>query len=266
MPTLGTLSKERLSREVNDASTRLYTSARRQEAINDAQEEFADLTECWIRQATIAISCNVTEYALLSSGVLSGSTDYVRLAGQGVEYLHTSSNGYLTQLAGDDFPERAIQWQNRVSPQWRGSTTPTVAPSGWYRRTNGPDLLIGLYEPPKVGSSETAVLRVPYVARPAAMASTTVEPFTLNSSVRHDLRLYHRALPHYAAAQLLPLIGDLQGADRQLSIFMAYVERYKGQQRPRGGQAVTYATNYLQRARGGRDGDVLRTVPGWTWR
>jgi hypothetical protein len=264
MPTLGQLSKERLSRELNDVSTVLYTSARRQEAINDAVEDFADQTECWMRQATISLSCSVTEYSVLSSGVIGGSTDYVRLAAQGVEYLHASSNGRVTQMAGDDFPERPIQFQNRVSPGWRGSTTPVMTPSAWYRRADGGDLFLGLYEPPKVGSSETASLIVPYVARPEPMTSTSVEPFTLNSTVRTDLRAYHRAFPHFAASRLLGLIGDTQGAAQQLAYYQVYVERYKADRRPKGGQYVTFATNYLQRARGVPD-DANR-VPGWTWR
>ena len=266
MPTLGDLAGTRLTIELNDASTKLYTNARRQQAINDAQEEFADLTECLIRQATISLSCSVTEYTLLSSGVLTGSTDYSRLAAQGVEYLHTSSNGFVTQMAGDDFVQRPIQFQNRVSPSWRGSTTPVLTPTEWYLRPSGGDLLIGLYDPPLVTSSQTAVLLVPYVARPAPMTSTSAVPFTVNGTVRTDLQLYHRALPHFAAYKLLPLIGDVPGAQAQLQTFAGYVARFAGQQRPRGGQQVTYATNYLQRARGGSERDDLRRVPGWTWR
>jgi hypothetical protein len=130
---------------------------------------------------------------------------------------------------------------------------------------DGGGLFLGLYEPPKIGSSETAVLLVPYVARPEVMTSTSAEPFTLNSTVRTDLRTYHRAFPHYAASRLLPLIGDKEGAAQQLAYYQVYVERYKSDRRPKGGQYVTYATNYLQRARGAR-GDDVRLVPGWTWR
>ncbi len=263
MPTLGHLSKERLSVELNDVSTALFTSTRRQQAINDAQDEFADRTECLVRQMAITCSCNVTEYSLLAS--TAGSTDFSRLAKQGVEYLFTDSNGRVTQLAGDDFPERPIQVQNRTEPGWRASTTPVQMPSGWYRRQDGGDLKIGLYEPPKVGSSETAVLRVPYVVQAQPMTSTTAVPFTLNSTVRTDLQVYHKALVHYAAYRLLPLIGDTQGALTQLQLFETFVSRYDGSQRPKGGQMVTYATNYLQRARG-RGQDDWRAVPGWTWR
>lgn len=263
MPTLGQLSKVRLDVELNDRSTTLYTTEKRQLYVNDGQEEFADRTECLTRQMSVPCSCNVTEYSLLASA--TGSTDFVRFAKQGVEYLRTDSNGVVTQRAGDDFPERPIQFENRVSPGWRGSTTPVTMPSGWYRRQDGGNLVIGLYEPPSLGSSETAVLLVPYVVRAQAMASTTAVPFTLNSSVRTDLAVYHKALTHYAAYKLLPLIGDTQGSLAQLQLFETYISRYQGNDRPRGGQMVSYATNYLRRARRGT-GEDLRSTPGWYWR
>jgi hypothetical protein len=258
MPTFGELTKARLHDELNNDSTQLYTTERRQRAINDAIEEFADLTECLAEEMSVAVSCNTAQYSLVTS------TRFVRLAKQGVEYLHTSSNGYTTQLAGDDFPERPIPFQNRVEPGWRASTTPVTTPRAWYQQINGPSLTIGLFEPPKVGSSETATLLVPIVSRPVRMSDTTALPFTVNSTVRTDLYLYHKALPHYAAFKLLPLTGDKAAADAQLQVFLGYVSRYLGNQRPRGGQMVTYATNYLQRARrGNRD---VSDTPGWTWR
>lgn len=246
-----TLYKSELSVQLNNSDTSvLFTSTRRQVAIRQAEEEFADLTECLIRQSSVPCSCSVTEYALLSSGILSGSTDYSRLAKQGVEYLHTDSNGKVTQLAGDDFPERPIQWRNRHEPGWRASTTPVKHPSGYYLRTDGGNVYLGLNEPPSIGSSETAVVRVPYVAQPTPMTSSSAEPFTVGGSARTDLRTYHKALPHYAAYKLLPLIGDSQGSEQQLQKFMGYVQRYTQAQRPRGGTHVTTARSYFRDARG----------------
>ncbi|HEX7122354.1 MAG TPA: hypothetical protein VF178_08305 [Gemmatimonadaceae bacterium] len=259
------LWRTRLDVELNSVSTVLFTSTRRQQAINDAQAEFADLTECLIRQSSVTCSCNVTEYQLLSSGVLGGSTDYIRLATQGVEYLHTDSNGRLTQAAGDDFVERPIHWRNKHDASWRESTTPTQTPTGYYLRPDGGNLYIGLSEPPDVGSSEAAEIRVPYVAMPAPMSSSDAEPFTVNSSVRTDLRIYHQALPHFAAYRLLPLQGKVQEAQAQLQIFLSYVTRYQQAQRPKGGQRVSFQRDYFSQARSGADG-TGRTVPGWTWR
>jgi hypothetical protein len=260
------LWRTRLDVELNSVSTALFTGARRQQAVNDGQAEFADLTECLIRQSSVTCSCNVTEYQLLSSGVLGGSTDFVRLAPQGVEYLHTDSNGRITQSAGpDDFPERPLNWRHREDPHWRESTTPTLTPTGYYLRPDGGNLYIGLNDRPKIGSSEAAELRVPYVASPAPMASSSAEPFTVNGSVRTDLRIYHQALTHFAAYRLLPLQGKVQEAQAQLQLFLSYVTRYQQAQRPRGGQVVSFARNYFEEARSGADG-IGRTVPGWSWR
>ena len=244
------LTKSELTRELNNSDTSvLFTSTRRQDAIRQAEDEFIDLTECLIRQSTVACSCSVSEYALLTS--TGGSTSFVRLAKQGVEYHHTSSGGTLRTVAGDQFPRRDIQWLNTYSPHWRESTTPVELPTGYYVRGDGPDLLIGLTDPPDIGSSETGTLLVPYVSRSTNLTSSSAEPF----AGRADLRMYHKALPHYAAYTLLPLIGDMQGANEQLQKFMGYVQRYLQDQRPKGGTHVTPARSYFRDARrvGGRD-------------
>lgn len=253
MATFAQLSGPLLDVELNDQSTVLYTSLRREQAINDAQEEFADLTECLIRQSSVACSCNVSEYNLLTS--TGGSTDFIRLAKQGVEYHLTSSGGQLRTMAGDEeFPRRDIEWLNRFDPHWRESTSPVEFPSGYYLRADGGTLLIGLTQRPDVGSSETAKLLIPYVAKPPAMSSTSDEPFTVGSETRIDLRGYHRALPHYAAYKLLPLIGDMQGAQDQLQKFMGYVTRYTQNTRPKGGTHVTMARSYFKESRRGSNG------------
>ena len=254
MPNLEALQTVYLDTELNSNSSLAgspYSSANRVRYINEAQEEFADLTECLVRQSTITVSCNTTEYMVLSSGVLGGSTDFVRLAKQGVEY-HLYSSGstrtFLTCLSGDDFPERPIEWLNKYDQGWRQSTSPTT-PTGWYRRFEGGNLYLGLTRPPKVGSSQAAQIVVPYLAKPAEMTSTAAEPFTVNSSVRTDLRIYHKALPHYAAYKLLPMIGDHDGAEKQLQKFLGYVTRFLQTIRPRGGTSVVMGRSYLRDAR-----------------
>lgn len=263
---------EGLNRELNSADSNvLFTTARRQQAINDAQEEFADLTECLIRQSSITVSCNTTEYMLLSSGTLGGSTDFTRLAKQGPEYRVKSSGSswsWVTWISGEEaFPQRAIEFRNRQDQGWRQSTTPTT-PTGYYLRPDGGNLYFGLDRNPKVGSSQLAEVLVPYVARPAPMTSTGDLPFTVNSTTRTDLTLYHRALPHFAAFKLLPLQGDDEGAQNQLQKFLGYVTRFLQQARPKGGQVVMLGRNYLQAARGGRRGRFDRAgslIPPSQW-
>lgn len=265
MPNFEDLYKTRLTRELNNSDTSvLFTSTRRQAAINEAVEEFADLTECFIRQSSLTISCNTAEYMLLSSGVLGGSTDFIRLAKQGVEYHRRSSGSsqtWITYLAGDDFPERPIEWLNRYDAGWRSSTSPTTPPS-WYRRADGGNLYLGLSRPPLVTSSQRAQIIVPYVAKPAPMTSTGDLPFTVNSSVRTDLTVYHKAFPHYAAYKLLPLIGDMEGSQSQLQKFMGYVTRFVQAVRPKGGTHVVMAKDYFRNARRGREVG-LPTAPNY---
>lgn len=269
MPNFETLYSERLNLEINDSdSAVLYTTARRQQAINDAQEEFADLTECLVRQADITCSCNVTEYQILANGVLGTSTDFSRFGKQGIEYILTDSNGRISQhLSGPDFPERPVQFRNTYEPGWRQSTAVTKTPSGYSIRKDGGNVYVTLNEPPDIGSGETAVIRVGYIARPAPMVSSGTEPFTVNSSARTDLRVYHKFLPHYAAFKLLPLIGDMDGANRQLQLFLGGVARYQQADRPRGGQVVMAGRSYFNESRRiGRASDLsLDTDPRWRW-
>lgn len=258
-----TLYKDELSIALNNSDTTvLYTAARRKKAINDACEEFVDLTECFVRQSTITTSCNTAEYMLLSSGTLGGSTDFMRLAKQGIEYHLTDSNGATRTIAGDQFPRRDIEWLNRYEPNWRESTHPVEFPRQYYLRPDGGNVYIGLTEPPDVGSSDAGQLLIPYVALPAQMTSTGDEPFTVNSSVRTDLRVYHKALPHYAAYKLLPLIGDQQGANDHLNTFLGYVTRYTQSQRPKGGTHTTPARSYFRESRRiGRQSDLAASDP-----
>lgn len=245
-----TLFKDELSVALNNSDTSaLFTAARRKQAINDAQEEFADLTECLTVQSTVACSCNTSEYMVLSS--TGGSTDFVRIAKQGVEYHHLSSGASprLRTVAGDEFPRRDIEWLNRFDPHWRESTTPVELPSEYYLRDDGGSKYLGLTDPPDIGSSETGKLILPIVVRATAMTSSAAEPFSVGGIARTDLRVYHKALQHYGAYKLLPLVGDMEGANQHLQVFMGYVARYTQSQRPKGGQHVAVARSYYRESR-----------------
>jgi len=247
MATFGDLTGSLLDLELNsnDASV-LYTSTRRSAAINAGLAEFAALTECYVRRSTLTVSCNVAEY------VLSTITDFARISAYGMPEYHLTSSGSsaTTQMyAGFNFPNKTELLLNRYQAGWRQSTTPGI-PAGFYFRPDGGQWRIGLDMRPKVGSSEVAKLIVPYVARPQAMTASSDVPFTDTAgATRHDLTEYHQAPVHYAAFKLLPLIGDVEGAQRQLSLFTDYVKRFLGNQRPKGGSHVTLAHNYLGAAR-----------------
>lgn len=269
MATFSDLTGIRLDVELNSAdSTTLYTSTRRSQAINDGVAEFAALTECFVKRSTIACSCNTSEYFLSTIG------DYARIAKEGlVEFWHTSSGGgssaRFTQLAGPDFPRNDELWLNRYQSGWRQSTTPVKCPPSYYIRHENGNEILGLEQPPSVGTSSNSVrLIVPYVARPAAMTSSTDVPFTVGTGIRSELTEYHQAFAHFGAYRLLPLIGDTDGAQQQLQKFLGYVARYQQNTRPKGGQVVTMARNYLRDARtkSRRDQDLsLNRDPRWSW-
>lgn len=243
-----------------DDTSVLFTSARRLQAVNDGMAEFADLTECYLRQSTVVCSCNTAEYDLNSSAILS--TDFVRFAAQGAEYHHVSSgaSGQTQVAAGDDFPRRDIEWLNRYEPGWRTSTSPIELPASYYLRADGGSYLLGLSQRPDIGSSEVGKVLLPYVARPVPMSSSGDVPFTLVGVTRLDVIPFHRAITHYAAHQLEKLRGDDEASDRQLAKFTAFVQRWTEKARPKHGGIVTVVRQYLREARRGgrRDGDPYR--------
>lgn len=247
MTVFSSLYGARLDRELaTDDSTVLFTTARRKAAINEGQEHFADITECLTRESTIAITGGTREYNLLSTAVLA-TGDFVRFSKEQVQFRYTDASSYTTVLAGDDLPRRDVEWLNRFRPGWRGSTfTSSLAqtPTAYYLRADGGNLYLGFDPTPCTGSSASADVIVPYLARPTAMTSDTHEPFTVNSTLRTDLRIYHQALVHYAAHQLEKLRGEWEKSDRQLQTFLGYVTRFLANARVKGGRVATYARDY----------------------
>lgn len=246
----------RLDRELGTAdSTTLFTTARRKQAINEAQEEWAEVTECLQRRSTLAMTGGTAEYDLNSTGTL-GSSDFLRLSSEAVEvrYVDAASNTQI--LTGPDLPRVDIQWLNQQHPAWSISTVASSVqqlPQAHYVRVDGPAVWLGFWPVPSTGSSATLTARISYLARPAPMTSDTNEPFQLNSSVRLDLRPYHQALVHYGAAQLEKLRRDAEASNRQMQIFLGYVARFLQSGRRKGGRTVHYVHSYFNAREGVRD-------------
>lgn len=260
MSIFSSLAGELLTRELGTSdSTNLFKTQRRQDAVLQAERQFADLTECLIRQSSIATSNAVREYDLLSN-----STDYVRMAPQGPEYRLVSSNsttpGSTQYTAGQNFPRTDIERLNRENPGWRDSTGQDL-PNAWYLRNDGGAVYFGFSEPPEVGSSETGTLTVPYVAQPTGSTASTYVPFTVGGNYRTDLTPYHPALVHYAAHELEKLRKDDEASDRQLQKFLGYVTRYLNSNRKRTGHSrISQHREYFREARRRRrySGDPFR--------
>ena len=240
----------RLDEELGtDDSTRLFTDVRRKYAINEGLRQFADLTECFTKESTMASSNAVGEYDLLST-VNIPDADFIRVSKQQPEYRRTSSgsSGSTAYTAGDDLRYATVQWLDQYEPGWRNSTGGT--PRYYYERVQGGKRLFGLYPPPRLGSSESGRVRLPYVARPSSLTGDTQVPFKDSSlGTRHDLEPYQMAYVHYGAYQLEKLRLQTEESQRQLDAFMTYVQRFLGELTPKGGRMVKVVRNYFGDAR-----------------
>lgn len=253
MTQFSSLYGSRLDRELGtDDSTVLFTTARRKAAVNEGQEQFADLTECLLRRASLTMTGGTAEYDLNSTTTIPDG-DFARWGKEQVAITYIDAAGIVTVASGDDLVRRDVPWLNRFAEGWQHSTVSSATgmqlPQYLYERMDGRYRYLGFYPTPSTGSSASMVATIPYVARPAPMTSDTAEPFTVSSGVRTDLRIYHQALVHYAAAQLEKLRRDEQASASQMNRFLEYVQRFTAQARTKGGQAVTFARAYFNRGR-----------------
>lgn len=247
MPNLSTLAGRLLTQELgSEDSTILFTTARREAAVNDGLREFADLTNCLVRVATITVVGGTAEYNLASTQYTSG--DFARLSpDQSVAFVYTSSNS--TQVvAGEDLPERSVRWLDTYRPGWRADIASSGAPlpEAYYMRTEGATRPIGFVPTPSTSPGGSAVALVPYIAQSQTITTLQV-PYTYGGAPRIDLVPYHMAAVHYAAHQLEKLRRDTEASDRQLQKFVAYVQRYLQSMRRVGGSALTFSRRYFQR-------------------
>lgn len=239
----------RLDEELGtDDQSVLFTTARRKAAVNMGVREFAELTECFLRESTVTLTGGTREYDLNSSLVIPGE-DFVRLAKQQVEFRYVDASSNLTVLTGDDLPRRDIDWLNRYEPGWQDSTVASSVaqmPQFHYERVAAGGRYLGFTPVPSTGSSASMTAIVPYVARPPLMTSDTSEPYQIGANVRRDLRDFHQAPVHFAAHQLEKLRRDKEASDTQLQKFLGYVTRYLQNNRIKGGQTLTMARNYFK--------------------
>lgn len=261
MTLFSSLYTGRLDRELGtDDASNLFTTARRKAAINEGIAEFAELTECLQRQSTVTIVGGTAEYDLNSTTILPDG-DFVRFSQEQIAFHYTDAAGNVTVLAGDDLPRRDVEWLNRYRVGWQTSTVASSVaqlPECYYLRADGGALYLGFTPVPSTGSSASAKVVIPYLSRPVVLTSDTQEPYVVAGLTRTDLRDYHQAVVHYGASQLEKLRRDDQASDRQLQKFLGYVARFLQNSRIKGGRAITFARNYLQRSRPSQAEDPRR--------
>jgi hypothetical protein len=249
----------------NDSNV-LFTTARRKHSVNEGLREFADLTDCWVKETTIVCTSGVPTYNLTSSLVVPGE-DFVRVTADGPTFKLTDASSYVTYVVGDDLPRRDPPWLNAHEPGWPASTG-TTYPVSWYLNEEAGKLNLGFYPPPSISTGSTAVVLLPYVARPSSLVNDTSVPYTDTAGVtRRDLLPYHQAIVHFAASRLELLRKDTQASDRQIQKFLAYVQRFVQARRKPGGETIRPARSYFSNARSRRLGnDDLSGLRAPWWR
>lgn len=256
MATFVELAGDLLDRELGSKDcTVLFTTARRRSAVNEGLREFAKQTECWTRQSTITLSTTTVSGSSgvfetnLNSTITAG--DYLWPSKQGLEVRKTSSGSTatVTHYAGAEFTETTVDRLNFDEPGWRTASPGT--PLKFYFRSDAEGLYLGIWPAPDIGSSETWVAIVPYVAQPSSMTVSTQVPFsrTSTTAAQATLRPYHQGLVHYAAAQLEKLRKDKAASDRQMGIFAAYVGQYHTAKKMKRGRHVVFQRNYRRERR-----------------
>jgi hypothetical protein len=227
-----------LDRELGTSSTVLFTTARRKAAINAAQLEWNERTECYTRSTTVALVDATQEYDL------EVITDFHRISAQGVSIRITDADANVRYIEGKDLDVTTVKELNEDEPGWRAVSAGT--PTTVYERREGGVIYIGLHPAPSIDVGDTWVLMVPYVAIPADMSADADQPFSVSAANNPitSLRPYHRGLVHFAAYDLEKLRKDAQRGGLQFQLFESYVERYKASQKPKGGQVVRFATSY----------------------
>lgn len=235
-----TLYTTELDRELGSVKTDLFTTARRKAATNQGQLEFVERTECLQRQVSVALSDETQEYDLDDT-----ITDFGWIAKQGVS-IQIVSGTTTRYIEGDDLVVTTVERLNTEEPGWRAESAGT--PRKVYLRRDGGELNLGFHPAPAITAGDTWTALVPVVIVPAEMSADDDEPFTVSANVATYLRVYHRAISHFAASDLEKLRKDKAASDYQFGKGMEYVERYLQRQRPHGGQRVRLARDYRARA------------------
>lgn len=221
-------------------TTQLFTTARRKAAINEGQKAFARDTDCLKRYGTISVVDGTGEY-----DVEAALTDFIRLfEDPSIKIVDSSDTRYIQ---GNDLPRKTTAQLDWEHPGWRAADAGT--PMAWYERLDGGSTYIGLTPAPDVGSGETWTILVPYVALPADLSADADVPFTVSSDAPVRLSAYHKALVHYAAAELEPLRKNYAGVQRQMTLYNSYIARYLEDERAAGPDQITLMRGYYDESR-----------------
>lgn len=253
MATFLDLYTTKLDAELSSSSTELFTTAKRKQAIRDAELAFIRETNATLKTGIITISDGTSEYSLGSTTEIVPGLfdDFLWLSDTEKPSIKIQeSGGTVRYLQGRDFQQTTTARLNDEEPGWRG-TDPGV-PMVWYQRVQAGVRYLGCWPAPDVGAGETWTWLVPYVAKPDTLTDDTDIPFSFDDVAMPGLEPFHQALAHYAAAQLEPLRKNYDAVRYQMGLFAGYVNRFKGIKADEHPGVITMATSYLgnRRSRG----------------
>lgn len=240
--------------------TQRFTTVLRKRYVNEGQRVFNEQTSCFVRRASIDLGLP-GQYDLERVGITQEYTtdgvlvtppltnDYLWPAKTSGSLLEITSGGTTSYVEGPSLPFKAEEELNQTRPNWR--TEPAGTPDCWSLREDGGQLYLLLIPAPNPPHADTWTLLWPYVAVPADMTLDAQEPYSIGGDPRSTLRPYHRAIVHYAAAQLEKLRKNWEGVERQMQLFAAYVAKYRADQAPKRGTSIRLRQDYRTRLRAG---------------
>jgi hypothetical protein len=242
-----------LDRELGTADRiQRFTTERRKAAINAAQLEWLERTECLQREVSIALTDETQEYDLEAL-----VTSYGWLAKEGVS-IAIDNGTTVRYLEGNDLEVTTYERLNAEHRSWRGE--PAGTPRKVYCRRELGLIKLGFYPAPSI-TADTWTALVHAVIQPTDMSADADLPFTVSANPIASLAPYHRALAHFAAYDLEKFRKDETRGANQLQLWEQYVARYQAREKPKGGQKVRLSVDYRGR-RGGRREPGARDT-GW---
>lgn len=225
------------------AQSTLFTEARRKAAINAAAQWFTVETECLRRVVEVTLANNSDGIDLLDSANIAAQ-DFLFIAKSGPEIEHTNAAGTVTTVAGKDFERTSVEMLNRDQPGWRQADS--SLPSSWYLEDDGTTFL--RWTPAiKLTSGESAIVRVPYVFRPAEMVADADVPFTAtNGDAKTSMTPWYDGIVLKAASELEYARKDLDRSNLFMQQAQAQVANYLDKQRAPGGKRVQFKRRYYK--------------------
>jgi hypothetical protein len=235
-------------------TTRLFTTARRQAAINRGAMTFARLTSCCVADCPLGV--------LLVDGqgwvaVSTPASAFYNFSPQGLLLRRQNAAGKVWDVP---LVRRGSEWMDRYRPGWRVWCADATKLNGgvpeefvWW-----PGNFYGLSTEAAAGNwgrdGIVSVFPLPFPSQfagelwqlvaiqwevPATMNADTDLPFVSSSSPSPSwLESYHPAVADFGAYQLEKLRRDVAAQDANLQAFNEHVQRYLGTRRQRGGDEV----------------------------